>query len=59
MTILVTGGAGTIGSHVLTQLSGHGLAIKALTRDPNKANSRTALLRSKATCSTWSRCATP
>ena len=38
MTILVTGGTGTIGSGVLQHLSGHGTEVKALTRDLEKAN---------------------
>jgi uncharacterized protein YbjT (DUF2867 family) len=37
MTILVTGGTGTIGSDLLGHLSGQGLTVHALTRDPNKA----------------------
>jgi uncharacterized protein YbjT (DUF2867 family) len=34
MTILVTGSTGTIGSQVLTQLQGHGVELRALTRSP-------------------------
>ncbi len=37
MTILVTGGTGTVGSHVLEHLSGQGADVRALTRDPAKA----------------------
>ena len=38
MTILVTGATGTIGSHLLAALDGQGVAVRALTRDPAKAN---------------------
>ncbi len=37
MTILVTGASGTIGSHLLEQLSGEDVTVHALTRDPDKA----------------------
>jgi uncharacterized protein YbjT (DUF2867 family) len=37
MAVLVTGGTGTIGSHVLTQLQGHGVDVRALTRSPETA----------------------
>ena len=37
MTILVTGGTGTIGSGVIKHLSDHGMEVRALTRDPEKA----------------------
>ena len=37
MTILVTGGTGMIGAHVLGHLSGQGVDVRALTRDPGKA----------------------
>ncbi|NHN89537.1 SDR family oxidoreductase [Acetobacter conturbans] len=37
MAILVTGSTGTIGSHVLSSLQGHGTEIRALTRSPEKA----------------------
>lgn len=37
MTILVTGGSGTIGSHLLQHLASEGVAVRALTRDPGKA----------------------
>lgn len=37
MTILVTGGAGTIGSHLLAQLGKEDVEVRALTRDPSKA----------------------
>ena len=37
MTILVTGATGTIGSEILGHLSGHGVDVQALTRDPSKA----------------------
>lgn len=37
MAILVTGGTGTIGSNVLKHLSGQGVEVRALTRDPDKA----------------------
>ncbi|WP_345816664.1 NmrA/HSCARG family protein (plasmid) [Paraburkholderia sp. PREW-6R] len=37
MTILVTGSTGTIGTHLINHLAGEGVAIHALTRDPNKA----------------------
>lgn len=38
MTILVTGSTGTIGSQVLAFLNGHGAAVRALTRSPEKAD---------------------
>lgn len=38
MTILVTGGTGTVGSHLLRHLSNQGATVHALTRDPAKAN---------------------
>jgi uncharacterized protein YbjT (DUF2867 family) len=37
MTILVTGGTGTIGTQVLNFLDGHGAEVRALTRSPEKA----------------------
>ncbi len=37
MTILVTGGTGLVGSQILRHLSGQGVEIRALTRDPDKA----------------------
>ena len=37
MTILVTGGTGTIGSHLLQHLSHKDIAVRALTRDPDQA----------------------
>ena len=37
MTILVTGGSGTIGTQLLKQLSGKGVTVHAVTRDPSKA----------------------
>lgn len=37
MTILVTGGTGTIGSHLLERLSREDVEVRALTRDPDKA----------------------
>ena len=37
MTILVIGGTGLVGSHVLQNLSGQGVVVHALTRDPSKA----------------------
>lgn len=37
MTILVTGGTGTIGSHVLERLAREDVAVRALTREPDKA----------------------
>ncbi len=37
MAILITGSTGNIGSEVLSQLQGHGLEIRALTRSPGKA----------------------
>lgn len=37
MTILVTGGTGMIGSHLLGHLSGQAVTVHALTRDPDKA----------------------
>jgi uncharacterized protein YbjT (DUF2867 family) len=38
MTILVTGSTGTIGKKVTANLAGKGVAIRALTRSPEKAN---------------------
>ncbi len=38
MTILVTGGTGTVGSHLLRQLSDKDVSVHALTRDSHKAN---------------------
>ncbi|WP_338665680.1 NmrA/HSCARG family protein [Pararoseomonas sp. SCSIO 73927] len=38
MTILVTGATGSIGRHVVTQLAARGADIRALVRDPAKAN---------------------
>jgi uncharacterized protein YbjT (DUF2867 family) len=37
MAILVTGSTGTIGSQILTALSGRGVEVRALTRTPDKA----------------------
>ncbi len=37
MTILLIGGTGLVGSHVLQNLSGQGVVVHALTRDPDKA----------------------
>ena len=37
MTILVTGGTGTIGSHLLQRLAAEDVETRALTRDPDKA----------------------
>ncbi|MBM9400416.1 NmrA family NAD(P)-binding protein [Gluconacetobacter azotocaptans] len=37
MTILITGGTGTIGSQVLASLNGQGADLRALTRTPEKA----------------------
>ncbi|MBA3271607.1 MAG: NmrA family NAD(P)-binding protein [Acidobacteria bacterium] len=37
MNILVTGGTGTVGSHVVQALVGQGAQVSVLTRDPNKA----------------------
>ena len=37
MTILVTGGTGRVGRHVVEQLVGRGADVRALTRDPAKA----------------------
>jgi len=36
MTVLVTGGTGTVGSAVVNELAGKGVDIKVLTRDPSK-----------------------
>ncbi|WP_437317470.1 SDR family oxidoreductase [Sorangium sp. So ce385] len=38
MTILVTGATGTVGRHVVEQLAKRGAAVRALVRDPAKAN---------------------
>jgi uncharacterized protein YbjT (DUF2867 family) len=38
MTILVTGATGTIGRHVVDQLIQRGVSVRALVRDPAKAN---------------------
>jgi uncharacterized protein YbjT (DUF2867 family) len=37
MSILITGGTGTVGSQVVQELSSRGVAAKVLTRDPAKA----------------------
>jgi uncharacterized protein YbjT (DUF2867 family) len=37
MTILVTGSTGTIGTQVISQLQGHGVEVRALTRSPDTA----------------------
>jgi uncharacterized protein YbjT (DUF2867 family) len=36
--ILVTGATGTVGSEVVTRLSAHGVRMRAVTRDPRKAD---------------------
>ena len=36
--ILMTGATGTVGSEILTRLSAHATAIRAVTRDPRKAD---------------------
>jgi uncharacterized protein YbjT (DUF2867 family) len=38
MTILVTGATGTVGRHLVGQLSDAGHRVRALTRDPAAAN---------------------
>ena len=38
MSILVTGSTGRIGTHVVQQLATSGVAVRALTRSPDKAN---------------------
>src|SRR5688572_12240524 len=38
MTILVTGATGAIGHHVVEQLAKRGAEVRALARDPAKAN---------------------
>ena len=38
MTILVTGATGTVGRHVVAQLVQRGAAVRALVRDPAKAD---------------------
>ncbi|KYF88387.1 NmrA family transcriptional regulator [Sorangium cellulosum] len=38
MTILVTGATGTVGRHVVEQLAKRGAGVRALVRDPAKAN---------------------
>jgi uncharacterized protein YbjT (DUF2867 family) len=43
MTILVTGGTGTIGSQVLSQLQGLDVEVRALTRSPEKAQVPTGI----------------
>lgn len=50
MTILVTGATGTVGRHVVEQLSKRGADVRALVRDPSKANFPTNVDSSKATC---------
>lgn len=37
MRVLVTGGTGTVGSHVVQALLAHGVEVRVLTRDPGKA----------------------
>lgn len=39
MTILVTGATGNVGRHVVNQLVGRGASVRALVRNPAKANS--------------------
>jgi uncharacterized protein YbjT (DUF2867 family) len=36
--ILITGATGTVGSEVVKRLSGHGIPVRAVTRDPRKAD---------------------
>ena len=38
MTILITGGTGSVGTHLLKHLSKQGVTVHALTRDPAKAH---------------------
>lgn len=38
MTILVTGATGTVGRHIVSQLMERGESVRALTRDPQRAN---------------------
>src|SRR5436190_20648345 len=41
--ILLAGGTGRLGTVVATRLTGHGLAVRVLTRDPARAGHLTAL----------------
>lgn len=56
MTVLVTGGTGTVGSHLLKHLAAAGLEVHALTRVPGKTKLPDGWNRSRVTCSTWTRC---
>ncbi len=38
MRVLVTGGTGTVGSHVVKELVGRGIEVRVLTRDPGKTH---------------------
>lgn len=38
MTILVTGATGNIGGQIIQHLANHGADVRALVRDPSKAN---------------------
>ena len=38
--ILITGATGTVGSEVVTRLSAHGIPVRAVTRDPRKADAQ-------------------
>jgi uncharacterized protein YbjT (DUF2867 family) len=40
LTILVTGATGTVGSHVVRELSARGAAVRAFVRDPGRAAAR-------------------
>lgn len=48
MTILVTGSTGTIGSLVVRQLVGRGAEVRAMVRDPGKANLPAGAVPAKA-----------
>ena len=43
--ILITGATGTVGSEVLKRLSAQGVQVRAVTRDPRKADSQSAPAR--------------
>ncbi len=60
MTILVTGATGTVGRQVVEQLVKRGADVRALVRDPAKAQFPGGRRRScRATCSMSTRCAAP
>lgn len=49
MSILVTGGTGTVGSQIVRELVARGASVKVLTRDPTKAKLPSGVRPSRAT----------